>query len=336
MNHQTTTDAAAVVAEWRDDGKRQRRHSNIDNDDKEEDDNIIINASATDNNPKDGTFDYDLDDSGESEGISISQDPNIKYAADAFISSELAKMSVEDREAVYYDIHGISNPVEETPAFIAEKIKEFQSSVDQFCLEDMSPIPTTTSRKALEEKADGLSRTLSTNAYELALSMDSKYVHNPDLVLMFLRSERFNAKPAAKRFIHWFQIKLDLFGPTLLTKTITQQDLEKFDDTAGALYDGFKQILPLRDRAGRLVFVDVVARANLDNQRSLYAKVCCDASLAFLSHFLLHNLFFLSHSFISASVCTLSTTLPPSSDANFIARWYVVKISKHNKKEAWL
>jgi hypothetical protein len=50
-----------------------------------------------------------------------------------------------------------------------------------------------------------------------------------------------------------FETKLELFGRGKLARDIQQDDLDK--ETIDALYSGYTQTLPLRDRAGRLVLI---------------------------------------------------------------------------------
>lgn len=71
--------------------------------------------------------------------------------------------------------------------------------------------------------------------------------------LKFLRSESFHVTKAADRMVRFFDLKLFLFGPALLCKEITMDDLSK--DDRNTLKAGFIQVLPVRDRAGRAIIV---------------------------------------------------------------------------------
>jgi hypothetical protein len=77
------------------------------------------------------------------------------------------------------------------------------------------------------------------------------------LRLKFLRAESFIAKQAADRMIRFFDIKLFLFGKDKLCKDITIKDLD-YDDMA-TLEAGFLQLLPVRDRSGRCIFMGLHA-----------------------------------------------------------------------------
>ena len=146
---------------------------------------------------------------------------------DALLAKELNKLTMEEREQVYYDVHGVANDIEETPEMIQQKLSELQAEIDQIALK---------------------------TAYEKALAEKPDYVHDETFRLMFLRAESFQAGPAAERLVRFLETKLKLFGNKLLAKPIRIQDLEKKDDQA-VLKCGMIQMLPLPDRAGRPVLV---------------------------------------------------------------------------------
>lgn len=144
--------------------------------------------------------------------------------ADALLAKELHGLSLKDREKVFHDIHGISEVVEETPAFVAQKLAELDTH-----------IATIKPKKA----------------YETAKALDAKYVRSRSLRLPFLRAVGFDASLAAKRIVQFFEAKQELFGTDKLVRDIRLDDLDR-DDMA-ILQSGLGQILPLRDRAGRAI-----------------------------------------------------------------------------------
>jgi hypothetical protein len=146
--------------------------------------------------------------------------------ADSIIAKQMAMLSMEDRERVYYDLHGVSENVKETPEMIEQKLSELEEALLKLAKKD---------------------------AYDLAEAMDPEYVQNKEFRLRFLRADQFVAKNAALRLARHFQAKLDLFGRSTLARDIVQDDLD--EDTMAVLYAGSHQILPMRDRAGRTVSV---------------------------------------------------------------------------------
>ncbi|CAJ1939496.1 unnamed protein product [Cylindrotheca closterium] len=145
---------------------------------------------------------------------------------DSIIAAELSKLSVEDREKAYLDIHGVSQPKDESPDLIQSSLMEMET--------------------AMKELANR-------EAYDLAKSMDPHYVMNDEFRLKFLRADLFNAKKAAIRLCRHFQLKMDLFGADKLALDITQDDLGK--EEMDVLYSGYGRILPQHDQTGRLVNV---------------------------------------------------------------------------------
>ena len=69
---------------------------------------------------------------------------------------------------------------------------------------------------------------------------------------MFLRAESFDPCNAASRMVRFFDEKCELFGADKLTKDITLEDLDP--DDIITLENGFYQVLPEKDCAGRKVF----------------------------------------------------------------------------------
>eukprot|EP00980_Cylindrotheca_fusiformis_P019433 scaffold6708_cov134-Cylindrotheca_fusiformis.AAC.3 len=89
------------------------------------------------------------------------------------------------------------------------------------------------------------------SVYEAAEAIDSSYVRDRDFRLSFLRSNRYNAKAAAKQILNFFIVKLHLFGREKLAKEITFSDLD--EDDKDCLKNGCMQILATTDRAGRQI-----------------------------------------------------------------------------------
>ena len=144
---------------------------------------------------------------------------------DALIARDLNSMSLQDREEVFFDLHGVSPPVTETSELIIRSLAELQ---------------------------DSIAKTTIKPAYELAQASNEEYVKNPKFLLKFLRAERFDVHKAASRLLLFFECKMELFGSEKLTQEITIDDLG--EGGVAVLESGFITLLPLRDRAGRCVF----------------------------------------------------------------------------------
>ncbi|CAJ1964761.1 unnamed protein product [Cylindrotheca closterium] len=148
-------------------------------------------------------------------------DPKV---ADSLIATQMAKLSVADREKAYMDVHGISEDAQETPELIQESLVLLQLEIDM-----------------LSDK----------KAYIIADRLDPNYTQDGDFRLAFLRCERFDCQKAALRIIRHFQTKLDLFGEDKLTMDITQDDLDT--DDMDVLYSANGRFLNAYDSGGRII-----------------------------------------------------------------------------------
>ena len=168
---------------------------------------------------------------------------------DALLASELNQLSLKEREQVYFDVHGVSDSVNEEPGFVDR------------CLD------------SLEAYTDGFS-----GAYAFALSQNEDYVKNREFRLMFLRAENFDVHRAADRLKMFFEEKLKLFGPEKLAKDITVDDLD--EDDLVCLNSGQLQVLPLRDRAGRAVisWMSMLKKNDIRHRVSVPCTTCNPAT----------------------------------------------------------
>ncbi|CAJ1965023.1 unnamed protein product [Cylindrotheca closterium] len=145
--------------------------------------------------------------------------------ADSLIATQIANLSVADREKAYMDVHGMPDDhAEETQELIHESLVRLQNEIDM-----------------LPDK----------KAYIIADRMDSQYTQDRDFRLGFLRCEKFDCQKAALRIIRHFQTILDLFGEGKLGMDITQDDLDM--DDMDALYSGSGRFLNAYDSGGRII-----------------------------------------------------------------------------------
>jgi hypothetical protein len=147
---------------------------------------------------------------------------------DAFLAKELNELSIQDREQVYEELHGVDQVIEETPKFVEEKLE----ALDQ----ELASIP---------DKA----------VYEQAKQTSKDYVTSREFRLMFLRADYFDPKKAAARLVWFMEKKLQFFGPNSLGRPLMLKDLD--EDDRQALEAGHLQLLANRDRAGRVVLCDL-------------------------------------------------------------------------------
>ena len=168
--------------------------------------------------------------------------------ANAMLAKEMNQLSAEEREKMLEDVHGIARVMDEPQEFIEASLA------------------------LLEKELTNISNKV---AYDLASSMSKKYTSSKKRRLMFLRAESFDAYNAASRMVRFFDQKYELFGPHNLTKDITLDDLDP-DDIA-ALEKGFYQVLPEKDRAGRLVFCYFPKLKMIRTTQNMVSENVCEA-----------------------------------------------------------
>ena len=150
--------------------------------------------------------------------------------ADEMLSRELKNISFQERLLIQEEIHGVVNPCPpESPEMIQDALQSMQQHLN-----------------AIHDKPiyDQLSA--------------SSYIHTEEFKLRFLRCECFDSKKAAERLVRFTQYYHDEFDIEVLERPLTLSDLEKKLGKKGkgvmkTLKTGYAQILPFRDRSGRLV-----------------------------------------------------------------------------------
>jgi hypothetical protein len=166
------------------------------------------------------------------------------------LAKEMNLLSVEEREKVLEDVHGIARAVDEPLDYVKNSLV------------------------LLEEELSKIAR--NKVAFDLAKFQSKEYVSSEKLRLMFLRAESFNAYKAASRMVSFFDEKYKLFGADKLTKDIGLADLDP-DDIA-ALETGFYQVLPEKDCAGRKVFCFFPKLKVVQTTQNMVSDDVCEAS----------------------------------------------------------
>jgi hypothetical protein len=180
---------------------------------------------------------------------------NVSYEKDetdapACIANALKRMSLQERDVVYHEVHGVADIIDEVPPFVEMCLRQFQQELFKF-------------------KYDPY---MASHAIKLAETRSPDFVHNPKHCLKFLRAERFNPKSAAARMIRFFDLKMVLFGASKLCKDITLEDFSLSDlEDFGK---GFVQTLPWRDRTGRPVVILFPSHHYYKSTESLVSTRC--------------------------------------------------------------
>jgi hypothetical protein len=161
------------------------------------------------------------------EGLSDAALSEKKESIDSFLAEELNRLSLAEREKACYDLHGVADVIEETPAGVDKCLADLE---DEICkLEDNK------------------------NAYEMAKKVNPEYICGREFRLKFLRAGRFVPKNAATRLVGFLEEKLKLFGPKPLARELLLSDLNQ--DDMVLLRAGYFSVVPLKDSAGRVITV---------------------------------------------------------------------------------
>lgn len=182
------------------------------------------------------SFGNDVDPSDEALSIVVERAKNSSSATsptkdkefDSTLARAINSLSIAEREQTYEEIHGVADIIVETDAFVDEKLYELRKSLD-----DLDPKP---------------------QAYTMAIDANADYVHSRKFCLMFLRAERFNTSKAVDRILLFLEKKLQFFGAKSLGRNLRIDDLSEGDRRT--LAAGSMQIVPFRDRSGRVIFLD--------------------------------------------------------------------------------
>jgi hypothetical protein len=164
---------------------------------------------------------FGYDDSNMTRRVEAPED---RADMDKVLAQEVHNLSLQERNRVYEEIHGVAEPLKEDPEFVAQQLSEFDVQLS-----------------TIQNKP----------AYDIAFQQSPEYVHDRKFRLMFLRDTEFDAHKAAQKLVNHFEVKMELFGREKLAQNITLDDLDENDLIY--LRSGATQILPSTDRAGRQI-----------------------------------------------------------------------------------
>jgi hypothetical protein len=157
---------------------------------------------------------------------------------DAALAKEMNELTVEEREQVLDDIHGVAEVHNETTEFIEGCLRRLDEALNR--------IP---SRKRKN--------------WNQALFLCPKLETDTKFKLMFLRADLYDAVRAADRIVQHYDFKCELFGEENLVKRITIMD-DLTEEDIESFMGGFHVELPFKDQSGRpLLFVDTT-KLNFD------------------------------------------------------------------------
>jgi hypothetical protein len=178
-----------------------------------------------------------------------------KLDVDTALAKELHKLSVQDRNKVQEEVHGVQFAVpEESPQMIETAMQCLQTEI---------------------QKIKGKP------AYDYAMrssQLDTTFIQSTEFKLRFLRAVLYDAKQAAGRYIRHLNLLQEFFGDAALQRPLQLSDLSKVE--RDCIKEGRRQILPSRDRSGRLIMFE--KGSNPSDSRttrvSFFRNVKCDCT----------------------------------------------------------
>ena len=182
-------------------------------------------------------------------GISISErDDNasqdLKQTED-FLAAEISKLSFQERNQAYEDIHCVGQQLQEDPVVTEQLLQAFQQQVD-----------------AIRPK---------TQLYQVAEAMNANYVNYRAFRIKFLRANIYDVKKAVNQMMKFLQYKEQYFGRGKLCKEIDLSDLTKEDRSF--MKTGPFIVSKNRDRAGRAVIQILNTKLSRGTASSLVRRI---------------------------------------------------------------
>ena len=192
---------------------------------------------------------------------------------DVLMAEEMNQLSVQERESIYNDIHGITNSgsysagdcihhernkytqlIEETPSLLRETFVQLNYELEQ--LRPTAPAFDRCQRLYGSRTESETGRNSSGNSNSTSNRTSTQpgtYINTESFRLTFLRCDYFDCVKAAKRMCSFAEIMYELYGDVGLQRRAYLSDLSPYEQKI--LRAGNSQIVPGRDRSGTLFLV---------------------------------------------------------------------------------
>lgn len=176
------------------------------------------------------------------------------------IASQLNQLSMNERNFVLQDIHGVADLVVESPSLVKESLQQLKEALNA---RRTSIVANTTNTTQNPPPPTALMEVMQ-QQYLLSIDHSSPNgcpINDDDdddaFLLSFLRADQFDVPKAADRLVRYWEEKRNLFGGNNnnSNRNIRLDDLD--DESMECLECGRMQLLPRRDRAGRAVLLGV-------------------------------------------------------------------------------
>lgn len=171
---------------------------------------------------------------------------------DTFLSNAMLNLSVQDRNEIQEEIHGVfCMAKEETPLLLKQSLLEMSIALER--------IPQAEKKSYIRSRQ---------------LFPHTTYSIDDNWRLRMLRAEFFDVTKAAIRLCMYMDFIMEIFGQDrveLLERPIHLRDLEEDNETYRYLRSGLLQLSSYRDRSGRRIMILFLTKEML--AFNTYAKV---------------------------------------------------------------
>ena len=205
----------------------------------------------------------DSDTNGNSSCDDDGEDEDVDFITQ--IARELSVMSVQERNSMYEEIHGIPQMTPEDPEFLSKKLAELDTELKAIVNKNRHQ------RSGDSGNHNDNLEWASLSPYEKSMKLNPDYAGGDKFRLMFLRGNKYDPKLAAQHIIIHFEWKHKLFATdndeSILGRHIIMDDLS--DDDIETIKSGVLLLLPGTDMGGRrIIFFCVSASVNVKSQES--------------------------------------------------------------------
>jgi len=172
---------------------------------------------------------------------------------DKLLVEELQELSVVDRGMVQEEIHGVSTcAISEDDAQVVESLKCLEEEIRKIRREVLAS-PEQVSKTGNTYNNSIWSYLAIDDETTPSIRLSYSYIFHQDFRLKFLRADLHDAEKAAHRYLRCIEGLLKYFGDYGLQRPLVFEDLGR--EGQDAAKEGCIQVLPTRDRAGRLIVV---------------------------------------------------------------------------------
>jgi len=180
--------------------------------------------------------------------VSTTKPSGKPYDFGSLISKEMLKYNLDERNAIYEEVHGVANlcPDESEPGMIEMALEELENEL-LFLPESQK------------------------SAFLQSQTLEKTYVNERDFRLRFLRADLFNARKAALRITMFLEAVLEIYGPYALERPVRLSDFSRKEMKVFNL--GRIQLLPYRDRVGRRIIIGFPNQQHKHSQALIRAKI---------------------------------------------------------------